>query len=634
MRFTHAIADTPDHFTRLARLLDLEARAEEEEARRAARDGTAVRDGVTLPALGLRESEFGLGGRLLLTFTPKFGRLPPTRLQPGAPVWVNQTGVNRRMPSYRGVVYDRDLTTIGVAIDPPDDDPPEGATWRLDLAADEASRVRQQGALRRVATADGRLGELRGVLLGERAPTFDEPTSDEPAAHLNPSQAAAVRFALAAKDVAVIHGPPGTGKTTTVVELIRRAVARGKRVLACAPSNHAVDHLLAGLLGAGESPIRLGHPARVDPTLRDRALDLIVIRHPDARLARSLAKDAYALFRAADTRTRGKPLPGEKATKRREARELLGESRKLENSAQEKIVGDARIICGTLTGLAGDVLGSRRFDLAVVDEAGQATEPACWLPLVRADRVVLAGDHCQLPPTVLSPEAAERGLAISLMERVVGLYGPAVAWRLTVQYRMNEEIMGFSNAEFYAGDLLAHSTVAGHRLGDLSGVAADPIADCPVRFVDTAGAGYDEEPEEDGGSHRNPREADVAIRTVRRLRSAGVPAGSIGVITPYRAQVRLLRDRLADEPGVEVDSVDGFQGREKEAIVVSFVRSNPEGEIGFLADTRRSNVAFTRARRALVVIGDSATLSHDPFYQRMIRHFESIGAYGSVWDEA
>jgi len=284
--------------------------------------------------------------------------------------------------------------------------------------------------------------------------------------------------------------------------------------------------------------------------------------------------------------------------------------------------------------LAGDVLGPRRFDLAVVDEAGQATEPACWLPLVRADRVILAGDHCQLPPTVLSPEAGERGLAVSLMERVVGLYGPAVARRLTVQYRMHAAIMDFSNTEFYAGDLTAHPSAAGHRLSELPGVAADPVVDRPVRFVDTAGAGYDEEPEEDGGSRRNPREADLAVRAVRRLRSAGVPAELIGVITPYRAQARLLRDRLADEPGVEIDSVDGFQGREKEAIVVSFVRSNPEGEIGFLADTRRTNVAFSRARRALVVIGDSATLSHDPFYQRMIRHFESIGAYGSVWDEA
>jgi hypothetical protein len=289
---------------------------------------------------------------------------------------VNQTGVNRRVPSYRGVVYDRDVTTIGVAIDPPDDDPPGDATWRLDLAADEASRVRQQSALRRVAGACGRLGELRDVLLGERAPTFGEPTSDEQAARLNPSQADAVRFALAAKDVAVIHGPPGTGKTTTVVELIRRAVARGERVLACAPSNHAVDHLLAGLLGAGESPIRLGHPARVDPALRDRALDLLVLRHADARLARSLAKDAYALFRAADKWTRGKPLPGERSTKRREARELLGEARKLEDSAQEKILDNTQVVCGTLTGLAGDVLGPRRFDLAVVDEAGQATEPA------------------------------------------------------------------------------------------------------------------------------------------------------------------------------------------------------------------------------------------------------------------
>jgi superfamily I DNA and/or RNA helicase len=229
-----------------------------------------------------------------------------------------------------------------------------------------------------------------------------------------------------------------------------------------------------------------------------------------------------------------------------------------------------------------------------------------------------------LPPTILSPAAAERGLAVSLMERIVGLYGSTVARLLTVQYRMHTAIMGFPNAEFYGGRLAADPSVSGRRLCE------EP----PVRFVDTAGAGFDEEPEPDGGSRRNPREADTAARAVRRLRAAGVSAGAIGVITPYRGQVRLLRDLLADEEEVEVDSVDGFQGREKDAVVVSLVRSNAEGDIGFLADTRRTNVALTRARSCLVVVGDSATLSHDPFYRRMVAHFDSIGAYTSVWNEA
>ena len=623
------------HFARLSALLDLEAEAEEEAARYAAQSETATRDGVALDGLVLRESEFGLGGRLLLTFT-RGGRndpLPPNRLQPGAPVVVSQTGTHRRRPTYRGVVYDRDLTGIGVAIDPPDDGPPDDATYRLDLSPDEVSRVRQQEALRRAASANGdRLAELRDVLLGDREPAF-RPLPDVETPALNASQAEAVRFALAAEDVAVIHGPPGTGKTTTVVELIRLAVARGERVLATAASNHAVDNLLEKLLAAGERPVRVGHPARVDPALRERALDLLVQKHADARQARKLAKEAHALFRQADRWTKEKPPPGEKAGLRREARAMLADARKFEAVAAERILDDARIVCGTLTGLTSDVLGPRRYDLAVIDEAGQSTEPASWLPLVRANKLVLAGDHRQLPATVVSPEAAERGLAVSLMERVVERLGPAVCRLLAVQYRMHADVMGFSNAEVYGGGLAADASVAGHRLCDLPGVTAGPDTERPVRFIDTAGAGFDEVLEEDSGSRHNPGEANLVVQCVRRWLAAGVPAGVIGVITPYRAQVRKLRERLSDVPAVEVDSVDGFQGREKEAVVVSLVRSNPAGRIGFLADTRRTTVAFTRARRALVVIGDSSTLSAHPFYLRMVGHLEGIGAYGSVWEE-
>ncbi len=623
------------HFSLLSKLLDLEAAAEQEAIRLAAQSETAARDGTALNGLALRESEFGLGGRLLLTFTRtvRAERLPPNRLQPGAPVIVAQTGENRRRPTYRGVVFDRDFTSIGVAIEPPDDDLPDDAAWRLALAPDEVSRARQQEGLRRAdAATKDRLAELRTVLLGEREPEWNEQTQEPLANHLNESQREAVRFALAAKDVAVIHGPPGTGKTTTVVELIRQAVARGERVLACAASNHAVDNLLEKLLATGEEPVRIGHPARVDAALRERALDLLVEKHADARQARKLKKEANALFGRADKWTRDKPMPGEKASLRREARDLLKEARTFEALAADRILDDARIVCGTLTGLTADVLGQRQYDLVVIDEACQATEPACWLPILRGNRVVLAGDHCQLPPTVISPEAAERGLAVSLMERLVEMR-PSVAKLLTVQYRMNAAIMEFSNGEFYGNQLVADSSVANHLLGDLDGVARENVAEQPLRFIDTAGASYDEELEDESSSRRNPLEANLAAKYTRRLLAAGVPASAIGVIAPYRAQVRLLRDLLADVPELEVDSVDGFQGREKEAIVVSFVRSNSKGEIGFLGDVRRTNVAFTRARRCLIVIGDSATLANDPFYHRMIEHFEMAGALASVWEE-
>jgi predicted DNA helicase len=245
---------------------------------------------------------------------------------------------------------------------------------------------------------------------------------------------------------------------------------------------------------------------------------------------------------------------------------------------------------------------------------------------------VLAGDHCQLPPTILSPEALEGGLGVSLFERMMRCSDGQLHRRLDVQYRMHQAIMDFSSAEFYDGSLIADPSVAGHLLAELPGVADEPLTQLPVEFIDTAGAGYDEEPEPDGESRRNPREAALIAAKVQSLLVAGVPARDIGVITPYAAQVRLLRE-IAATPDLEIDSVDGFQGREKEAILISLVRSNPRGEIGFLADTRRLNVALTRARRKLLVVGDSATLGTDAFFHRLLGYFETRGAYKTVWEE-
>jgi predicted DNA helicase len=275
---------------------------------------------------------------------------------------------------------------------------------------------------------------------------------------------------------------------------------------------------------------------------------------------------------------------------------------------------------------------ARRFDLVVIDEACQSTEPGCWIPVTRAERVVLAGDHCQLPPTVLSTEAARQGFGVSLFERLVACYGTKAVRQLDVQYRMHRAIMDFSSGEFYEGALLADATVEDHRLAGLPGVTPGPTVDVPLEFVDTAGAGYDEEIEPDGESRLNRRETDVVVRKVNELIAAGVASEAIGVISPYAAQVRLLRSSLPN-PALEIDTVDGFQGREKEAIVISLVRSNERGEIGFLADTRRMNVAMTRARRKLIVVGDSATLGSDAFYARMIGYFETQGAYRTVWEE-
>jgi superfamily I DNA and/or RNA helicase len=626
-----------NHFDRLANLLELESQAEaqhilEQMRRRSPEEAEAA--GHCLAALVVQDEYAGLGGRVILTLTKRDrSPLPWTRLGAGTPVLLSEQKA-RVGEGWRGVVAERGEATLRVAFDELPDTDRDSSLFRVDAAHDEAARLRQRQALERAASAKReRLAELRAVLLGVTEAEFDpSPQWTVLDASLNESQREAVRLALAARDVAIIHGPPGTGKTTTVVEVIRQAVRRGDRVLVCAPSNLAVDNLLERLIAFDEKAVRLGHPARVLPTLREHTLDLVVEDHADVRLARKFAKEAYALFRQASKWTRAKPEPGARRDLRQEARSLLADARRLEEQTVERILDTTPILCATTTGLDASLLGKRRFDLLVLDEACQTTEPGCWVPLLRADRVVLAGDHCQLPPTVLSVEAARQGFGVSLLERLVGLHGDLVTRRLNVQYRMHDAIMTFSAREFYEGDLHADATVREHRLCDLPGVMSDALTEAPLQFLDTAGAGFDEEREPDGESRLNPREAELVAKKVRQLLEAGVAPEGIAVIAPYAAQVRRLRE-LLQVPGLEIDSVDGFQGREKEAVVLSLVRSNVEGEIGFLADVRRMNVALTRARRHLLVIGDSATLAVLPFYGRLIEYFETAGAYRTVWEE-
>jgi ATP-dependent RNA/DNA helicase IGHMBP2 len=632
----HLRPDADQHFQQLTRFLNLESQAEARQILGGAgNQAAAERTGESLLGLVVIEESSGLGGRFILTLAKRnrTAPLPWNRLEPGAPVLLSAAGA-RAGQGWRGVVCERNRLELKVALNEPPGEEERAASYRLDLSTDEAARQKQLSALERARTAArDRLAELRRVLLGDTAPAFVPETPLVPLdGSLNASQQDAIRFALSASDLAIMHGPPGTGKTTAVVELIRQAVRRGQKVLACAPSNLAVDNLLERLLPVGERAVRLGHPARVLPALREHTLDLMVEDHDDTRQARKLAKKAFALFRQAGKWTRAKPEPGLRQQLRQEGRALLDDARRLEAQAVERILNGATIVCATLTGLDSNVLGQRQFDLAVIDEAAQCTEPVCWLPLLRSKSLILAGDHCQLPPTILSKEAAAEGFSISLMERLVGLYGPLVTRRLKVQYRMHEAIMNFSSQLFYDADLEAHASVSEHLLRDLPGVTANLLTETAVQFIDTAGAGYDEEQEPDGKSRFNPQEADLVARKVNDLLEAGVGAEAIAVIAPYAAQVRLLREKLPI-PGLEIDSIDGFQGREKEAVVLSLVRSNVEGEVGFLADVRRMNVALTRARRKLLVIGDSATLSCDPFYASMVAYFQGIGAYYSAWEE-
>jgi superfamily I DNA and/or RNA helicase len=635
------------HFERLARLLALEAEAEKQEAIQNLRRLTpqeAEESGNSIVHLVIRDDSVGLGGRSLIAFGKRSQNspLPWTRLGVGSPVILSDEGARPSngdpAEGWRGVVSQVHKETIQVAFSQEPEPDEDARTFRLDRSFDEISRQRQRQALEKVrsAAANTRLACLRDILLGLDAPIYcpagETEILDE---SLNTPQREAVRFALSAADLAILHGPPGTGKTTTLVELIRQIVRSGQTVLACAPSNMAVDNLLERLLACGENAIRLGHPARVLPDLRDHTLDLLVENHPEMRVAHKLAHDAYALREKASRFTRARPEPGMRHALRDEAKEMLAEARKIEDQVVERLLNHAQIVCATTTGLDPDLLGQRRFDWCIMDEAGQSTEPGAWIPILRCERLVLAGDPFQLPPTVVSLEAVQQGFNVSLLERLMSLYDAQISRRLVVQYRMHADIMQFSSQEFYEGSLVADGSVSNALLQDLTGVTAGDLTGTPVHFIDTAGASYNESVDPDGESRLNTLEAELVIHKLQSLLEAGLAPEQIAVIAPYAAQVRLLRERRDSLklPQVEIDSVDGFQGREKEAVLVSLVRSNPEGEIGFLADVRRTNVALTRARRKLIVVGDSATIAVHPFYQRMVSYFESIGAYHSVWEE-
>ncbi len=558
--------------------------------------------------------------------------LPATQLAVGSPIRLAEQS-QKAGPPQRGVVTRLDKLEIEVAVGKPPLSESDEPAYRIDAADDETAMQRSRSALSRARNAIGdRLSELRDVCLGFREPEFDE--IDEPKfedANLNESQRAAITFANAARDIAVIHGPPGTGKTRTLVELIRQAVLKEQKVLVCAPSNLGVDNLFERLLARGTNAVRIGHMARVLPQLQEHCLNALVPKHRDVKRIKKLRLEAADLFRKADKPSRNMDR-AERYALRDEARDLQAEARDMESDIAQQILDEAEVVCVTNTGIISELLGARRFDLAVIDEACQCSEPSCWIPLLRADRLVLAGDHCQLPPTVISQKAAKEGFAVSLQERLVELYGERVCRPLLTQYRMHEDIMRFSSDQFYDGRLEADDSVAAHLLRDLADVREDELTECAVRFIDTSGSGFEEKREPAGSSILNAEEAALAIKKARDLITLGVPAAAIAIITPYSAQVRKLRE-LNDNEAIEIGSVDGFQGREKEAVIISLVRCNNDHEIGFLRDTRRMNVALTRARRKLIVIGDSATISEHPFYAALLEHFDQVGAYHGVWDE-
>ncbi|XP_072495490.1 DNA-binding protein SMUBP-2 isoform X2 [Notamacropus eugenii] len=448
---------------------------------------------------------------------------------------------------------------------------------------------------------------------------------------LDASQKEAVGFALTQKELAIIHGPPGTGKTTTVVEIVLQAVQQGLKVLCCAPSNIAVDNLVERLAAQKQRVLRLGHPARLLDTIQHHCLDAILARSDQAQILADIRKDI-------DQVKSKKPLEKRDANYgRNELKLLRRELREREEAALLRSLSWADVILATNTGASPDgplkLLPDDYFDVVVIDECAQALEASCWIPLLKARKCILAGDHQQLPPTVVSQQAAKAGLSLSLMERLIEKHGQKVVRMLTVQYRMHQAIMQWASEELYHGQLTAHPSVAGHLLKDLPGVAPTEETSIPLLLIDTAGCGLLELEVEDEQSKGNPGEVQIVSLHIQALVDAGVRVGDIAVIAPYNLQVDLLRQQLSPKyPQLEIKSVDGFQGREKEAVILSFVRSNRKGEVGFLAEDRRINVAVTRARRHVAIICDSRTISNDAFLKKLVDYFTLRGEIRTAFE--
>lgn len=550
----------------------------------------------------------------------------------GMPVRFYTLYTNTNKPEFNGVINYVDRNRMKVVLNTKD--LPE---WiyhdqvGVDILFDGRTYVEMEAALKQAIQAgDNRLAEMREILYGKMPAKFDDFRQAPTMEGLNPSQQQAVQNIFSAKDVAIVHGPPGTGKTTTFVKAIRLVCQHENQVLVAAPSNTAADVLTERLSGEGLSVLRIGHISRVDESIVSHTLEAQIAQHPDAKHIKKVKIEAAEARRQAGKFKR--KFDGDARQERQHLYQQAGElsywANQLEDRLVELVLDSAQVIVCTLVGVTHRVLKNREFKSVFIDEAAQALEPAVWIAIAKARRLIMAGDPFQLPPTVKSYQAAKGGLGKTLIEKC--LENQDRISLLTVQYRMHQAIMGFSNAYFYEGALKADEGVMHHLLFD------EQLS--PVVFIDTAGCGFDEKMNREARSRYNPEEFMIVCEHLYQLKDQILPEqqAEIALISPYREQVIhmqtvLSEDQRLQDLAFQINTIDGFQGQERDVIYISLVRSNAKGEIGFLSDYRRMNVAMTRAKKLLVVVGDSGTIGVDPFYAAFLDYVEKEGLYETAW---
>ncbi|KAK0498765.1 P-loop containing nucleoside triphosphate hydrolase protein [Armillaria luteobubalina] len=632
--------------------------------------------GLSLAGLGVVAVNVGLGGKTLAIYSDQLPR-PGDLARVETNVTANSTQ-KKAKKSLKAVVYKISDTRIVIATDPSDssDDLDLPERCRVLKIANSVTYDRYRVStfhLFRSYSDDKNVPELTPLVqvlmamttISKRIPMNDIQFFDK---NLNPSQKEAVKFCLESPEVACIHGPPGTGKTHTLIEIIRQLSVsstseKPRRLLVCGASNLSVDNILERLLALPVEDkaqrlkvTRIGHPARVmaQESVLDATLDVKAARTDQAALAKDVKSELEATLNILSGK--GKSAKG-KRPKGAERKNAVGRSqsfayRRREGGVVEAVLGESQIVLATCHSSGGRQLRNHTFDVVIIDEATQALEAVCWIPIFKVKKLILAGDPMQLPPTVLSvtkdskaktnkkakPSATKkppdskkkdpslkppRTLETTLFDRLEKMYGPNIKRMLQVQYRMHSQICEFPSITLYESKLESHDSVASHLLSDVVQADADEetikeVLETPVVFFDTAGCEYFERLEGDGdeGSRCNENEATVVKQWIDKLTSMGLLASQIAVITPYQAQVTLLTSLLRPQYGsaLEIGTVDGMQGREKDAVIISLVRSNDKREVGFLKEKRRLNVAMTRAKRHLCVVGDSSTVRHGGRY--------------------
>ncbi|TJZ63248.1 IGHMBP2 family helicase [Sphingobacterium olei] len=594
--------------------------------------------GLTWFPIAITNSELGRGDYLTITLNKTNNLEESHRFRFGMPVslFSNHAPDEDRMDGIIAFV-NRDTMRISFRVD-------ELPEWSrrgklgVDLLFDENSYREMHDALdhAKELRTDFERGRLIRQLIGEELimPHQADATCQDPT--LNNSQNIAIQHILSPRPLTILHGPPGTGKTTTLVKAVQALLKQeNKQLLLVAPSNTAVDVLTERLDAIGISVARIGNPVKVSDHLQELTLDAKVDRHSANKEVKNLEKQARAYTDMAQKYKRnfGKSEREQRKALFDEARKLRKEVDRIQDYIVEDILNKVEVITATLVGANHHTIRHRHYETVIIDEAAQALEPACWIPILKANKVILAGDHCQLPPTVKSKGNAKEGLYHTLFEKLVKRYPASVAL-LNVQYRMNAQIMNYPSRILYADQLEAAISVSEWTL----------LRDeTPILFIDTAGAGFEETQVE--GAIYNTEEAYFLKMHLRALIQdlkatySDHAFPSIGIIAPYRRQAILLKEIVGQDEElvsfanfIQINTIDSFQGQEKDIIYISLTRSNAEQHIGFLSDVRRMNVAMTRSKKKLIVIGDSSTIGQHSFYKGFLDYIESINHYHSVWE--